>query len=117
MKEKIGHVALGFLAGLAVRRMPAFSVCLTLIMGRYQRLEQNILRDAGFHEMWQYGAGFVAGAIAGMIAGWLIRSANAQEAVKRADARGYVRGRQDERWAILEAARIAEKIERGETDD
>ena len=71
MLNTIGHFALGFLAGVFVRRIPAFSVCLTLIMGRYQRLEQNILRDAGYHEMWQYGAGFVVGAFAGWGIRWL----------------------------------------------
>ena len=61
--KKAGHFTLGLYAGWNWRHPAA--LILTLIMGGYQGLEAYKIRDDGYHELFQYGAGFVVGGVAG----------------------------------------------------
>lgn len=67
--KKVGHFALGFFAGWNWKH-PASINC-TAIMVSYQGLEAFKIRDAGFHELWQYGFGFLVGGVSGWVYRWV----------------------------------------------
>ena len=101
--KKCGHFALGAWAGWQAPVRPLFALISTIIFFGYQRLEQVRMKDEGFHEAFQFGAGFALGSVARWLWDALDTPSRSSE---------YERGRQDERRAVLLSAQLAEKKER-----